>query len=58
MPEEGDMNFLAEVIELNKESEVCILTSDKDFTVFAEPLLAEFGVEVFGKRVDVERYNN
>ncbi|MCF7860958.1 hypothetical protein K9M79_01840 [Candidatus Woesearchaeota archaeon] len=45
LPEEGDMKFLSEAINAN----VSIYTDDKDFTVFKQPILDTFGVEVYSE---------
>ena len=51
MPEEGDINLLAEVITLNKNGEnVSILSQDKDFTEFSKPIFDEWKIKIFRPR--------
>lgn len=47
LPETGDMDLLAEAVELGGELEVAILTRDKDFIVFSREIFRNFNVKVY-----------
>jgi len=47
LPEEGDINLLAEAIEM--DGNVVILSDDKDLTMFAGPIKEKFRVGVYWK---------
>jgi hypothetical protein len=45
LPEEGDIELLAEVLELGKD--YSILTNDKDFKIFRKQIEKEFGIQIY-----------
>ena len=48
MPEDGDLRLLAEVIALNENRDMGLLSHDKDFTNFVGPIKKAFSVEIYG----------
>jgi len=47
LPEKGDLKLLAECITLSKDTEVSILSKDKDLTLFAGEIFKNFGIKVY-----------
>ena len=47
-PEDGDLRLLAEVIALNENRGMGLLSQDKDFTNFVGPIKKAFSVEIYG----------
>ena len=47
MPEDGDLRLLAEVITLNENRDMGLLSQDKDFTNFVGPIKKAFSVEIY-----------
>ncbi len=48
MPEDGDLRLLAEVIALNENRDMGLLSQDRDFTNFVGPIKKAFSVEIYG----------
>ncbi len=48
MPEDGDLRLLAEVIALNENRDMGLLSQDKDFTNFVGLIKKAFSVEIYG----------
>ena len=46
LPEDGDLNLLAEAITLSKDRTVAILSRDEDFWAFQGPIRGRFGIEI------------